>query len=59
MASMRIDYTTMEWSSAVPFYGPAAVYDAEQAAHGGVVRRLLPASTLVLVTPCSSALSMA
>jgi hypothetical protein len=27
MASMRIDYTTMEWSSAVPFYGPAAVYD--------------------------------
>jgi hypothetical protein len=27
MASMRVDYTTMEWSSAVPFYGPAAVYD--------------------------------
>ena len=26
MASMRVDYTTMEWSSAVPFYGPAAVY---------------------------------
>jgi hypothetical protein len=29
MASMRIDYTTMEWSSAVPFYGPAAVYDGK------------------------------
>src|SRR5215207_9127122 len=27
MASTRIDYTTMDWSSAVPFYGPAAVYD--------------------------------
>jgi hypothetical protein len=26
MASTRVDYTTMEWSSAVPFYGPAAVY---------------------------------
>ena len=29
MASMRIDYTTMEWSSAVPFYGPAAVHDGK------------------------------
>ena len=29
MASMRIDYTTMEWSSGVPFYGPAAVYDGK------------------------------
>ena len=29
MASTRIDYTTMEWSSAVPFYGPAAVYDGK------------------------------
>jgi hypothetical protein len=29
MASMRIDYTTMEWSSAVPFYGPAAKYDGK------------------------------
>lgn len=29
MASMRVDYTTMEWSSAVPFYGPAAVYDGK------------------------------
>lgn len=29
MASMRIDYTTMDWSSAVPFYGPAAVYDGK------------------------------
>jgi len=27
MASMHVDYTTMEWTSAVPFYGPAAVYD--------------------------------
>ena len=27
MASQRIDYNTMEWSSAVPFYGPAAVHD--------------------------------
>ena len=27
MASTRIDYTTMERSSAGPFYGPAAVYD--------------------------------
>src|ERR1700738_579913 len=26
MASMQVDYTTMEWVSAVPFYGPAAVY---------------------------------
>ncbi len=29
MASTRIDYTTMEWSSAVPFYGPAAIYDGK------------------------------
>jgi hypothetical protein len=27
MASQRIDYNTMEWSSAVPFYGPAAFHD--------------------------------
>ena len=27
MSSTRIDYTSLEWSSAVPFYGPAAVYD--------------------------------
>ncbi|CAN5356415.1 hypothetical protein BH10PSE6_BH10PSE6_56030 [soil metagenome] len=27
MASQRIDYDAMEWSSAVPFYGPAAVHD--------------------------------
>jgi hypothetical protein len=26
MASMHVDYTTMEWTSAVAFYGPAAVY---------------------------------
>ena len=29
MASTRIDYTTMEWSSGVPFYGPAAVHDGK------------------------------
>ena len=29
MASTRIDYTTMEWSSGIPFYGPAAVYDGK------------------------------
>jgi hypothetical protein len=29
MASMRVDYTTMDWASAVPFYGPAAVYDGK------------------------------
>src|SRR5436305_14677455 len=27
MASQRIDYSTMEWSSAVRFYGPAAFHD--------------------------------
>ena len=27
MASQRIDYNIMEWSSAVPFYGPAAFHD--------------------------------
>jgi hypothetical protein len=27
MASSRVDYTTMEWASAVPFYGPAAVHE--------------------------------
>ncbi|HTE82700.1 MAG TPA: hypothetical protein VK634_18585 [Reyranella sp.] len=27
MASQRIDYNAMEWSSAVPFYGSAAVHD--------------------------------
>ena len=29
MVSMHVDYTTMEWTSAVPFYGPAAVYDGK------------------------------
>src|SRR5258707_15428404 len=29
MASMRVDYATMDWTSAVPFYGPAAVYDGK------------------------------
>ena len=29
MASMRVDYTTMEWTSGVPFYGPGAVYDGK------------------------------
>jgi hypothetical protein len=27
MTSQRIDYNTMEWGSAVPFYGPAAFHD--------------------------------
>jgi hypothetical protein len=26
MASMHVNHTEMEWSSAVPFYGPAAAY---------------------------------
>jgi len=30
MASMQVDYTTMEWTSAVPFYGPAAVHDGRE-----------------------------
>ena len=29
MASTHVDYTTMEWTSAVPFYGPAAVHDGK------------------------------
>ncbi len=29
MVSLRIDYTTMDWSSGVPFYGPAAVHDGK------------------------------
>ncbi len=27
MASLQVDYTTMEWTSGVPFYGPAAVHE--------------------------------
>jgi len=27
MATQRVDYNEMEWASAVPFYGPAAVQD--------------------------------
>src|SRR3954464_10386195 len=27
MATQRVDYTEMDWASAVPFYGPAAVQD--------------------------------
>ena len=30
MASMHVDYTTMEWTSAVPFYGPAAIHDGKE-----------------------------
>ncbi len=26
MASTRVDYAAMDWTSGVPFYGPAAVY---------------------------------
>ena len=29
MASKHVDYTTLKWASAVPFYGPAAVYDGK------------------------------
>ena len=29
MASMHVDYTTMEWISGAPFYGPAAVHDGK------------------------------
>ena len=29
MASMRVDYNEMEWASAVPFYGPAAVWQSK------------------------------
>ncbi len=29
MASMHVDYNEMEWSSAVPFYGPAAVWQGK------------------------------
>jgi hypothetical protein len=29
MASMRVDYNEMEWASAVPFYGPAAVHEGK------------------------------
>ena len=29
MASTRVDYTTMEWTSGVPFYGSAAVHDGK------------------------------
>jgi hypothetical protein len=29
MASTRVDYNEMDWASAVPFYGPAAVYQGK------------------------------
>ena len=29
MASTRIDYNEMEWASAVPFFGPAALYQGK------------------------------
>jgi len=29
MASMQVDYTAMDWTCAVPFYGPAAVHDGK------------------------------
>ena len=29
MASTRIDYNEMDWASAVPFYGPAAVWQGK------------------------------
>jgi hypothetical protein len=30
MASLHVDYATMEWTSGVPFYGPAAVCDGKE-----------------------------
>jgi hypothetical protein len=29
MASTHVDYNAMDWASAVPFYGPAAIYDGK------------------------------
>ena len=29
MATQRVDHTEMDWASAVPFYGPAAVHDGK------------------------------
>jgi hypothetical protein len=29
MASTRVDYNEMDWASAAPFYGPAAVYQGK------------------------------
>jgi len=29
MASSRVDYNEMDWASAVPFYGPAAIYQGK------------------------------
>ena len=29
MASLQVDYTAMDWTSGVPFYGPAAVHDGK------------------------------
>src|SRR5215813_13102326 len=29
MASLQVDYTAMDWTSGVPFYGPAALYDGK------------------------------
>ena len=33
MASTRVDCNEMEWASAVPFYGPAAVHDGKDVVH--------------------------
>lgn len=33
MVSTRVDYNSMDWSSAVPFYGPAARYDGKDVVH--------------------------
>ena len=63
MASQRIDYDAMEWSSAVPFYGPAAVHDgkdiiqlkvlSDRRAEGGgiawLVRFTLPPGKLIKI----------
>jgi hypothetical protein len=63
MTSQRIDYNAMEWSSAVPFYGPAACHDgrdiiqlkvlSDRRAEGGgiawLVRFTPPAGQLIKI----------
>jgi hypothetical protein len=69
MTSLRVDYTAMDWTGAVPFYGPAAVYEgkdivqlkvlSDRRAEGGgiawLVRFLPPAGKMIKIV--ASALS--
>jgi hypothetical protein len=51
MATTRVDYSEMDWSSAVPFFGPAAIYQgrdivqlkvlSDRRLHGGGIAWLL------------------